>query len=313
MPLRVAFFGSPEFAVPSLEACVARFEVALVVTQPDRPAGRGRKLAPTAVHQQAGVHGLEVVQYERAQRPALEARLREHAVEVLVVVAFGHILKASTLHAVPHGAVNVHASLLPRWRGVAPIERAILAGDAKTGVSLMALDAGVDTGPVLGTWETAIAPEETRVTLTGRLAQAGAELLVAHLENYTRGELLPVPQPLQGATYAPRLEKSEGRLDFERSPRQLADQVRGLFEWPGAFTTLAGEPLKVHTAQPSTVPAAAAPGTIVLADARAGVHVACAGGALELIEVQMAGKARVAARDLVRGRVLTPGLRLGAP
>lgn len=312
MPARVAFFGSPAFAVPSLEACRAHFEVPLVVTQPDRPAGRGRKLVPTAVRGCAEAHGLRVLQYERSQRAALETALGDLGIEVLVVVAFGHILKPSTLAAVPHGAVNVHASLLPRWRGVAPIERALLAGDAVTGVSLMVLDAGVDTGPVLATRATPVLPEDNRVTLTDRLAILGAELLVHDLGAYLAGTLSPVPQPAAGSTYAPRLEKAEGRLDFSRPVSGLLNQVRGLYDWPGAFTTLGGAVLKVHGARPSPLAAAGAPGTVVAADARHGVHVACGDGAVELTEVQMPGKARVAARELVGGRVLSAGLVLGA-
>jgi methionyl-tRNA formyltransferase len=207
----------------------------------------------------------------------------------------------------------VHASLLPRWRGVAPVERAILAGDAVTGVSLMVLDAGVDTGPVLATRATPVEPADNRVTLTARLALLGAELLVRHLDGYLRGAHLPVAQPAAGATYAPRLDKAEGRLDFSRPAPVLVDQVRGLYDWPGAFTTLGGVLLKVHGARTSAAGAAGVPGTIVAADSRHGVHVVCGEGAIELTEVQLPGKPRVAACDLAGGRVLRTGLVLGAP
>jgi len=313
MPARVAFCGSPEFAVPSLHAVRAGFDVALVVTQPDRPAGRGRRVEPTPVRCVAEQYGLPVLTYARGDRAAFEARLAALGVEVLVVVAFGHILRPSTLAAVPRGAVNVHASLLPRWRGVAPIERAILAGDRVTGVSLMVLDAGVDTGPVLARRAVDIEAADTRVSLSARLAQAGAELLTAHLADWVRGTLPALPQPQEGATYAPRLEKEEGMLDWRRSAVELWNQVRGLYEWPGAFTTFGATVLKVHAAKPRLGAAAAAPGTLVTADAREGVRVACGGGGtLELEIVQLPGKPRVAATALAAGRILRPGLVLGA-
>ncbi len=312
MTARIAFLGSPEFAVPSLEAVLQHFEVVLVVTQPDRPAGRGRKLEPTPVRRAANARDLPVLLYARRERATFEARLCELAVDVLVVVAFGHILKASTLGAVPHGAVNVHASLLPRWRGVAPIERALWAGDETTGTSLMVLDEGVDTGPVLARESLSIDPGDTRVTLTARLARLGADLLSAHLDGYIEGRIRPVAQPAAGATYAPRLEKSEGRLDWSLAARALERQVRALYEWPGAFTTLAGASLKVHRARAVDSVHAAPPGTLLEADGRTGVWVACGAGKLELVDVQIAGRSRVRARDLVAGRVFHPGQVLGS-
>jgi methionyl-tRNA formyltransferase len=313
MSIRVAFFGSPEFAVPSLDAVAARLDVVLVVTQPDRPKGRGRQPVPTPVRAAAERRGLEVMLYERGRRADLEAGLRARGVDVLVVVAFGHILKPSTLAAVPHGAINVHASLLPRWRGAAPIERAILAGDAKTGVSLMVLDEGVDTGAVLGRTEVPIAADDNRVTLTNRLAQVGAALLGLHLADYVEGRAVAEPQPAIGITYAPRLERADAVLDFRADARALVDRVRGLYERPSAFTTVAGTVLKVHAARASALDAGPQPGTVVHADARSGVHVACGDGGIELVEVQLAGRNRAAARDLVAGRILRAGQILGAP
>jgi methionyl-tRNA formyltransferase len=311
MAARVAFFGSPEFAVPSLDAARRAFDVALVVTQPDRPAGRGRKVEPTPVRRAAEAAGLPVVTYVRSERAALDARLAELGIDVLLVVAFGHILKPPTLAAARRGAVNVHASLLPRWRGVAPIERAILAGDTVTGASLMVLDEGVDTGPVLAWRAVEIGTDDNRVSLTQRLAVTGAELVEAHLEDWVRGTLAAVPQPESGATYAPRLAKDEGRLDWRLGAVELWNRVRGLYDWPGAYTTIGDSLLKVHEARPHVARAAAAPGTVILADPKRGVQVACGSGTLELVLVQQPGRARVPAPALVAGRVLHAGLVLG--
>jgi methionyl-tRNA formyltransferase len=310
--MRIAFLGSPDFALPSLRALARAGWVDLVVTQPDRPAGRGRKLEPTAVRRAATGIGLETMVWERGQRAAVEARLAARRLDALVVVAFGHILKPSMLAVTATGAVNVHASLLPRWRGVAPIERALLAGDVETGVTLMVLDAGIDTGPVLAQRRIPVAPEDTRVSLAAKLAARGAELLVEVLPGWVQGALRPVPQPEVGACYAPRLEKAEGRLDWRRDARALENQVRGLYEWPGAFTECGTRTLKVHVARarPAAV-SEAVPGTVVGADPRTGVCVACGSGVLELVQVQLAGKPRVAAADLVRGRILRAGQRLG--
>jgi len=308
---RVAFLGSPAFAVPSLGALVDCADVRLVVTQPDRPAGRGRRLEPTAVRRAAVEWGLPVRTWERGGRAALELELAGLDLDVLVVVAFGVILKPSTLAIARRGAINVHASLLPRWRGVAPIERAIVAGDAQTGVTLMVIDAGVDTGPILAARAEPIAADDTRVSLAARLAERGALLLAAELEAYVAGRTTPVPQPVEGVTYAPRLTKEEGRIDWQRDATAIADQVRGFYEWPGAFTRLGDLDLKVHVARPEPAAARGVPGTLVEADPKRGVRVACGAGALELLEVQLAGKPRVRATDLVRGRVLRAGARLG--
>ncbi len=318
MPCRVAFLGSPAFAVPSLRAVAAHHQVAWVLTQPDRPAGRGRKEQPTAVRQAALDLGLAVATYVPRQRREIEARLRQLDLDALVVVAFGHILRPSTLETARCGAVNVHASLLPRWRGVAPIERALWAGDAETGVTLMAIDAGVDTGDMLARTVVRIEPHDTRITLTGKLAQAGAAILQAELGRFVAGQLQPQPQPESGATYAPKLEKSDGRLDWSNPVEHLDRQVRALVGWPGTSTELHGTVLKVHavrvcrTAQARPASASpVVPGTVVQADAKRGVVVACGDGALELLEVQLAGRPRVEAAALVRGRQLQAGDRLG--
>lgn len=310
MTARVVFLGSPDFAVPSLQRLQSAHLVELVVTQPDRPAGRGRHLEPTPVHDAARALGLPILTYEKSARADLEARLAKLHPDVLVVVAFGHILKPTMLAAARRGAINVHASLLPRWRGVAPIERALAAGDAVTGVTLMQLDAGVDTGPMLAQRIVPIAPDDTRVSLRQRLAAEGAALLAEHLVAYVSGVLAAQSQPEVGATYAPRLAKEEGRVVWERDVLEIWNQVRAFAEWPGAVTTLRGTVLKLHTVRPLDLLVHAEPGTVLRADARA-VHVACGRGTLELLEVQLAGKSRVGARDLVAGRVLRAGDRLG--
>ncbi len=312
MRLRLAFLGSPEFAVPSLQGLASRHEVALVVTQPERPGGRGLLPTPTAVHEAATALHLPVVTVARRGRQQLEDSLRPLALDVLVVVAFGQILRQSTWETARRGALNVHASLLPRWRGVAPIERALLAGDTSTGVSLMVIEAGVDTGPVLARQALSIEPESTRAELTARLAAAGAALLLEHVEAYVAGSLVPEPQDATAATYASALRKEEGRIDWGASAAQIARQVRAFAGWPGTATEWAGVALKVHAVRVanSTLPGVA-PGTVVLADPRRGVQVACGEGVLDLLEVQLPGKARVPARTLVQGRGLVPGQVLG--
>jgi methionyl-tRNA formyltransferase len=311
--MRVAFLGSPAFAVPSLHALVSRFGVALVVTQPDRPAGRGRRMAPTAVRAAAEKLGVEVEIYEPARRRAIDARLSDLELDVLVVVAFGHILKPSTLATASRGAVNVHASLLPRWRGVAPIERALWAGESVTGVTLMALDRGVDTGPMLGQRIVPIAPEDTRVTLATKLSSVGAELLTDRLQSWVEGAVPSVEQNDAEASYAPSLQKEEGQIDWSEDPLQIWRQVRALCGWPGAYTELERERLKVHAVKPLDLLPSAAPGTVLLADARDGVRVACGGGTLVLLDVQLPGRPTTAATSLVSGRKLRTGVRLGHP
>jgi methionyl-tRNA formyltransferase len=311
MRCRTAFLGSPAFAVPSLRAVAARHEVAWVLTQPDRPAGRGRKPQPTAVRSAATALGLDVETYERHQRPNIEARLRELDLDVLVVVAFGHILRPSTFGCARRGAVNVHASLLPRWRGVAPIERALWAGDTETGVTLMAIDAAVDTGGIIARRPVPIGARETRISLAEKLALAGAEVLQDELSRYVAGELDAKPQPQRGATYAPRLEKHEGRIDWSRSAADIDLQVRALSGWPGTWTELGSATLKVHGARPHDAASESPPGTVVIADGKRGVHVACGRGRLQLLELQIAGRARLAAEALVRGRQIQVGQRLG--
>jgi methionyl-tRNA formyltransferase len=242
---RIIFMGSPEFALPTLAALAAQFPVVGVVTQPDRPAGRGRELTPPPVKALAGELGLPVIQPERLKDLAAMQRLQTWAPDVIIVAAFGQILRPAVLDLPRFGCVNVHASLLPRWRGAAPIQAAILNGDAETGITIMRMDPGVDTGPILSQQTLPISPDDTGASLSQRLADLGADLLIETLPDYLNGDIQPRPQGDADATYAPMLKKDDGRLDFSRSAEWLARQVRAYHPWPGTFMLWEGQPLKV--------------------------------------------------------------------
>jgi methionyl-tRNA formyltransferase len=309
-PLRVVFAGTPEFAVPCLAACRASgAEVVAVYTQPDRPAGRGRKLAPSPVKQAALAAGLAVEQPETLKTPAAQATLAAYRPDLMVVVAYGLILPRKVL-AIPRlGCWNVHASLLPRWRGAAPIQRAILAGDTATGVDLMQMEAGLDTGPVLLEKRTPISREDTGGTLHDRLAALGAEALAEGLARVLRGQPLPAaPQAAEGVLYAHKLEKAEAALDFARPAIELERQVRAFDPWPGSDADIAGERVRVWAARAIDLAHAAAPGH-VLAAGRDGIDVACGDGALRLTAVQRAGGKRISAADYLNARPELRGAR----
>jgi methionyl-tRNA formyltransferase len=302
-PLKLVFAGTPEFAVPCLAACRASgAEVVAVYTQPDRPAGRGRKLAPSPVKQAALDAGLPVEQPESLKSAEALARLAAYAPDLMVVVAYGLILPRKVL-AIPRlGCWNVHASLLPRWRGAAPIQRAILAGDAETGVDLMRMEAGLDTGPVLLEKRTPIAREDTGGSLHDRLAALGAAALVEGLARTLSGEVLAaVPQPEEGVTYAHKLDKAESALDFTRAAIVLERQVRAFDPWPGSDAEIAGERLRVWAATALEQSHTAAPGTL-LAARRDGLDLACADGVLRVTAVQRAGGRRISAADYLNAR-----------
>jgi methionyl-tRNA formyltransferase len=302
-PLKLVFAGTPEFAVPCLAACRASgAEVVAVYTQPDRPAGRGRKLAPSPVKQAALDAGLPVEQPESLKSAEAQARLAAHAPDLMVVVAYGLILPRKVL-AIPRlGCWNVHASLLPRWRGAAPIQRAILAGDAETGVDLMRMEAGLDTGPVLLEKRTPIAREDTGGSLHDRLAALGAEALAEGLARTLSGEVLAaVPQPEAGVTYAHKLDKAEAKLDFARPAVELERQVRAFDPWPVAEGEIAGERLRVWAATALDQSHTAAPGTL-LAARRDGLDLACGDGVLRVTAVQRAGGRRISAADYLNAR-----------
>jgi len=306
--MRLLFFGTPEFAVPSLQILLDRGEsVAGVVCQPDRPAGRGQKLTPPPVKVLAESAGLPVLQPEKVRTPEFLAALRAWAPELIVVAAYGRILPVDVLRLPPHGCINVHASLLPRHRGAAPIQWAILRGETVTGVTIMQMDEGMDTGAMLLQRSLAIGEQETYGELQERLAHLGAAALSDALDALARGELIATPQDDAAATMAPKIEKELGRVDWSRPAVEIQRQVRAFNPWPSAFTSANGQLLKLHRA--AVVPGGGAAGAI------AAVHpdllVACGEGRLRLDEVQPGGKPRMAGAAFARGARLAPGDRLG--
>ncbi|MFO8154422.1 MAG: methionyl-tRNA formyltransferase [Pseudomonadota bacterium] len=314
--MRIVFAGTPEFAATALDVLLdhSGAEVVAVYTQPDRPAGRGRKPRPSPVKERALAAGLPVHQPEDFRDAATRATLADLAPDLMVVAAYGLILPKAVL-AIPRlGCVNIHASKLPRWRGAAPIQRAILAGDTETAVDLMRMEPGLDTGPVLAETVLPIGPRETGGELHDRLAAAGARLLADQLDALAADELTPRPQDDAGATYARRLETAEAELDWTQSAVDLDRRIRAFNPWPVARTTVAGEsPLRIHAAEPLSEPADAAPGT-VRAVARDGIEVATGDGVLRLTTLQTPGGRAQPVADFLNGHreLLTPGTRLGA-
>jgi methionyl-tRNA formyltransferase len=302
MSLRIVFAGTPEFAVPSLRAAAQRNEVVAVYTQPDRPAGRGRGLQPSPVKREALLRGLPVLQPEALKGTAAADALRALQPDLLVVVAYGLILPRAILAIPRHGAWNVHASLLPRWRGAAPIQRAIEAGDHETGVCLMQMEAGLDTGPVLLSQRLSIGGSETAGQLHDRLAVLGAQTLSDGL-GLLRAGMRPVPQPQSeaGATYARKLDKSEARLDWSEPAELLARKVRAFDPWPMAEALLAGERVRVHGAVAIARASDAPPGRVV-AVGREGIDVACGEGTLRIRVLQREGGRAITAADFVNAR-----------
>ncbi|MCA0393306.1 MAG: methionyl-tRNA formyltransferase [Proteobacteria bacterium] len=300
--MRIVFAGTPGFAVPSLRVAAADGEVVAVYTQPDRPAGRGRGLAASPVKQAALELGLPVLQPETLRTVEARAALRALRPDLMVVVAYGLLLPPKVLEIPRHGCWNVHASLLPRWRGAAPIQRAIEAGDAETGVCLMRMAQGLDTGPVLLERRTPIAATETSGALHDRLAELGAQALAEGLAAL-RGGRLPAatPQPDAGATYAHKLEKGEALLDWAAPAEVLARKVRAFLPWPVAEAELAGERVRIHAADALSLAHAAAPGTL-LAASRDGLDVACGTGALRIRALQRAGARAITAADYLNAR-----------
>lgn len=303
--LRLVFAGTPDFAVPGLRACLAaEAEVVAVYSRPDRPAGRGRRLASSPVKQAARAAGIPVEQPESLKTPLAQQGLRDHAPDLLVVIAYGLILPRAVL-AIPRlGAWNVHASSLPRWRGAAPIQRAILAGDTETGVCLMRMETGLDTGPVLLERRTPITPGDTGGSLHDRLSGLGAEVLREGLSRLARGASLPeTPQTETGATYARKLDKSEARLDFAQPARELERKVRAFDPWPVAEAEIAGERVRVWAARvagPGT-PDPREPGAVVSAS-KHGIDIACGEGVLRILKLQRAGGRVIDAADYLNAR-----------
>ncbi len=306
--MRVVFMGTPEASVASLRELAESFDVVTVYTRADKPSGRGRRVAGSPVKESAVERGLPIVQPKSMRGGEEAARLRNLDPDAIAVVAYGMILPPDVL-AVPRlGCVNVHFSLLPRWRGAAPVERALMAGDVETGITTMLMDEGLDTGPMLLRETTPIAGDDTTGTVTERLARRGADLLVESLRGLEAGTLAPTPQPVDGATVAPKVTADEGELDLSRPADELWRRVRALDPQPGAYTSLEGRRLKVWGAR--VVDGEGNPGTVA-ATGPEGIDVQTARGRLRLEVVQPEGKRRMTAGEFLRGRPVAVGTSLG--
>jgi methionyl-tRNA formyltransferase len=309
--LKILFLGTAEFACPSLEALLAfPHELLGVITQPDRPRGRGQKRVPSPVKSLALKADLPIYQPEKVGEPSFLKILECLRPDLMVVVAYGQILSAAVLSIPPNGCVNVHGSLLPKYRGAAPIVRAILGGESRTGVTTMFMDPGMDTGPILLTEETEIAEEDTAGTLRDRLSQMGARLLLRTLESLEASALTPRPQDHSRATYAPKIEKEEARIDWKAPARQLFNLIRGFDPWPGAFTSWGGRVLKLFRPGFGENETGESPGTIVQAS-KEGLRIAASHGCLLVREVQMENRPRMGVAEFLRGYTLQVGVRLG--
>ena len=312
--MRVVFMGTPDFSVPCLIALVnAGYEVPLVVTQPDRPKGRGRQLAPTPIKAAALERQLNVFQPERPNRLEAVARIATARPDVLVVVAYGAILRGPLLSVAPMGAINVHASILPRYRGMSPIHWAILDGDEMTGVTTMHMDEGVDTGDMILNQTTAIGPDETTGALYDRLSEMGARLLIQTLAAIENGTAPRTPQPALGATYAGRIDKAQGAIDWTRPAHEIHNRIRAMTPAPGATGILNDQPIHLSASRlvGDDIAAAGTSGTI-LAITREAIRVATGAGAIDIHEIRPAGGKTMSGADYTRGRGIAPGSRFQA-
>ena len=311
MAWRVIFFGTAELACASLRLLAEdpRFEIPAVVTQPDKPKGRDLKLHPSPVKALALQKNLPVLQPLKARDPAFIDQLRQLAPDLIVVAAYGQILPQALLDLPPHGCLNVHTSLLPKYRGAAPIQSALLQGDPETGVTIMKMDAGLDTGPILSTITTPIQSEDNAQTLHDRLAHLGADILLRTIPEYLAGKLKPIPQP-EGASYAAKITKQDGQIDWSLSAAQISNRLRAFTPWPGSFTHFphAGKPrlLKIWRARPVACPLNSPPGTVLDATPE-GILVACGMDALLITELQREGSRKMPAREFLQGTPLRPG------
>ena len=308
--MKIIFAGTPEFAAVALRAlCDAGFEIALVLTQPDRPAGRGMQLHASAVKQVALEHHLPLAQPQSlrldgkypAEAQAALALLQATPHDVMVVAAYGLILPPAVLAIAPHGCINIHASLLPRWRGAAPIHRAIEAGDAQSGVTIMQMEAGLDTGPMLAVQSLPIDPQDNTGTLHDKLAVLGADMLLKTLREIDQGSVHPTPQPEQGVTYASKISKEEAALDFSLPAQTLARKIRAFNPFPGAHASVEGALIKLWQAEALPQSSTALPGEVLAATPQQGVLVACGEGVLRLTELQKAGGKRLPAVEFIKG------------
>lgn len=309
--LRVVFMGTPDFAVPSLEALAANpaVDVVLAVSQPDRRSGRGKRVRPTPIRAAAERLGIDTFQPETLRTPEAVSTLRETNADLFVVAAYGQILRRVVLELPRLGCVNVHGSLLPRWRGAAPIHRAIAAGDAVTGVSIMRMERGLDTGPVYRMGAVMIGDEETSGELHDRLAALGASLLSESLPDIASPEFVPTAQPNARTTYASMLGPDDRAVDFDRTALDVAAQINGMSPWPGARTSIDGEVLTLLRARVSGREGSGRAGDIVAASPKHGLHVRCSDGVVEVLEVKRSGKRAVSASECLNGLNVRPGAR----
>jgi methionyl-tRNA formyltransferase len=299
MKPRIVFMGSPDFAVPSLQALEKDFSVVGVVTQPDRPSGRGRKLTPPPIKILALDLGIPIIQPKKLARDEVaKIQLRAWKPDVIVVAAFGQILKRDVLEIAPFGCINVHASLLPRWRGVSPIQSAILHGDKGTGVTIMKMDEGIDTGDIISNIHIPIEGDETGGTLFNKLAKVGGELLTQTLPSYLNGSIVPLPQRDSPTPYAPMLKKSDGEVDFTKSIDILDRQVRAYHPWPGTYTYWNGKPLKIHKSHPISQPS---PGVGTFTTYEGFPAIGASDGLLVIEQLQPAGKKSIPGDVFLRG------------
>jgi methionyl-tRNA formyltransferase len=298
MKIPVIFMGSPDFALPTLRALADHYQVRGVVTQPDRPSGRGKQLMPPAIKLEAERLGLSFIQPPKLRDPGVLDALRAWAPEVIIVAAYGQILRQDVLDLPIYGCINVHASLLPRWRGAAPIQAAILAGDTQTGITIMRMDAGLDSGPVLAQAPIPITSDDTAGSLSDRLANLGADLLIKTLPDYLAGQLIPRPQDETLVTKAPMLNRQQGEIDFTLDSSYLARMVRAYHPWPGCFTTWQGGILKIHRAHAAADPQVR-PGTCLVVEGKPAWGTG--NGVLVLDELQPAGRRRMSGEEFLRG------------
>ena len=307
--LRIIFMGTPEFACPTLQKLIDRDEeVVAVITQPDRPKGRGQQTLPPPVKVLAERHGIPVMQPVKVRVPEVVERIRELAPDLIVVVAFGQILPKGLLEIPKYGCINVHASLLPRWRGAAPLNWSIISGDSETGVTTMMMDVGLDTGDMLLKKSTPIDPDENTRTLHDRLSVIGAEALSETIDLLKAGNLVREKQDDTLSCYASMLKKEDGLVDWNKEPQVIKNLVRGMTPWPGAFSFLDGRMLKIYRVR--TAGGAGEPGSVINAG-REGLEIACAGGSIIVDELQLEGKKRLPAKDFLAGFKIEPGTILG--
>jgi len=309
--LRIIFMGTPDFACPTLTKLIERGEdVIAVVTQPDRPKGRGQKLVPPPVKAIAEEHGIPVLQPLKVRAPEVIARIRELNPDLIVVVAFGQILPQSLLDIPKHGCINIHASLLPRYRGAAPLNWCLINGETETGITTMQMDAGLDTGDMLVKRAIPIGPDEDAQSLHDRLSLLGAETIDETLDRLLAGTLPREKQDDSLTCYAPMLKKEDGLIDWNREPQQIKNLVRGFTPWPGAYTSLDGKSLKLYKV--SVTEGNGKPGEVITAG-KDGIIVACGSGSLRIEELQLEGRKRLSASEFLAGCRLEPGSRLGTP